>query len=109
MQNNGKYIVTIAHKPNIVYPFNYKGLDLFAHRYPPLPFPNYYGKDWRVTELNTGSYISGTYKTRKLAIEKAKECIDKKDNDFIAKTIENIELLKSLKFNIQHLRERKGR
>ena len=104
VKNNGKHIVTIAHMPNIVYPFNYKGLDLFAHRYPPN-----YGKDWRVTELNTGSYISGTYKTRKLAIEKAKECIDKKDNDFIAKTIENIELLKSLKFNIQHLWERKGR
>jgi len=88
MKNNGEYHLTLevgrqsenkigkypVIYPDTVYPFEYKGLQLFAHH--TYLSDSKVGKSWQVTEKLTGMFVSIIRDTKAQAIERAKQRID---------------------------------
>ena len=69
------------------YGFNYKGIELFAHKFD--------GDKWRVSEARTGLAVTPVCQTRKHAIEEAISRIEKKGIEKTKQIIEEqIEFLK---------------
>ena len=100
MKNNGEYHLTLLEVdrqgegkigkypviyPDTVYPFEYKGLQLFAH--PVCYSDGETGKDWQVTEKATGMFVSAITDTKDRAIEEAKQRIDSANLEFVKQTI----------------------
>jgi len=90
MINYAEYKVALIYYPDKVYPFEHKGLQLFAHQvYSVHNRVVDKEKTWGVTEVKTGMAIVLERKTKAIAITDAKERIDRSPHlDLVKKFIE---------------------
>jgi hypothetical protein len=77
MDNYTEYRIAMAAYPDKVYPFEYKGLELFAHRSYTVVCNRFREADegWTVTERTTGLAV-GYGRTKAEAVESTMENID---------------------------------